>query len=212
MSWRRFSTTDTSRRGRRHDSRFKTLARRGKKTRAPEAETLMAQDDLKALQRDLENLKAFRSVLLEIARQADTRIAARAIGTYMRLGPKTDEKNRGSTLRIQSGRLPRAVRGGIDRESSTQVSFDGSSLSYRRVIDVPYAAIHEFGGTITVRITDKMRRFFWAKFRETRDEKYKWMALARRQTFTIRIPRFGGRAPSSGQEAAGGDSRPHEAD
>lgn len=160
----------------------------------------MAQDDLKALQRDLENLKAFRSVLLEIARQADTRIAARAIGTYMRLGPKTDEKNRGSTLRIQSGRLSKAVAGGIDRESTVEVRFDGSSLSYRRVIDVPYAAIHEFGGTITVRITDKMRRFFWFRFKQTRDEKYKWMALARRQTFTIRIPARPYIAPAVEQE------------
>lgn len=160
----------------------------------------MAQGDLKALRRDLENLKAFRVVLLEIARQADTRIAARAIGTYMRLGPKTDEKNRGSLLRVQSGRLARAVRGGIDRESNVEVRFDGSSLTYRRVIDVPYAAIHEFGGTITVRITDRMRRFFWAKFRETRDEKYKWMALARRQTFTIRIPARPYIAPAAEQE------------
>jgi len=148
----------------------------------------VAQDDLQALQRDLENLKAFRAVLLEIARQADTRIAARAIGTYMRLGPKRDEKNRGDTLRVQSGRLARAVKGGIDRESNVRVEFDGKVLDYQRTIDVPYAAIHEFGGTITVRITDKMRRFFWFKFRETRDEKYKWMALTRKQTFTIRIP------------------------
>lgn len=160
----------------------------------------MPQDDLRALQRDLENLKAFQVVLLEIARQADTRIAARAIGTYMRLGPRTDEKNRGSLLRIQSGRLAQAVRGGLDRESSVEVRFDGSSLTYRRVINVAHAAIHEFGGTITVRITDKMRRFFWAKFRETRDEKYKWMALARRQTFTIRIPARPYIGPAAEQE------------
>lgn len=160
----------------------------------------MPQDDLKALQRDLDNLKAFRSVLLEIARQADTRIAARAIGTYMRLGPKTDEKNRGDKLRIQSGELAGAVRGGLDRSSALTVDFDGSTLIYRRVINVAHAAIHEFGGTITVRITDKMRRFFWARFRETRDEKYKWMALARRQTFTIRIPARPYIAPAVEQE------------
>ena len=148
----------------------------------------MPQDDLKALQRDLAELAAFRSVLLEIARQGDTRIAARAIGTYMRLGPKTDEKNRGDRLRVQSGRLARAVKGGIDRESTVEVNFDGSQLSYRRRIDVPYAAIHEFGGTVRVRVTDKMRRFFWFRFKQTRDDKYKWMALSRRQVFTIRIP------------------------
>jgi phage gpG-like protein len=47
--------------------------------------------------------------------------------------------------------------------------------------DVPYAAVHEYGGTFT--ITDRQRRFFWAKWRETGDEM--WKALALSITYTI---------------------------
>ena len=36
--------------------------------------------------------------------------------------------------------------------------------------DVIYAPIHNWGGTITVTVTDRMRRFAWAKYRETSGE------------------------------------------
>lgn len=55
---------------------------------------------------------------------------------------------------------------------------------------VPYAAIHELGGIIpsrVVRITEPMRRFFWAKFYQTHDERWKWAALKRRPP-TVTIP------------------------
>ena len=40
---------------------------------------------------------------------------------------------------------------------------------------VPYAAIHNEGGKITV--TGKMKKFFWAKFKETGEVGWKYMAL-----------------------------------
>ena len=39
----------------------------------------------------------------------------------------------------------------------------------------PYTALHNEGGTITV--TGKMKRFFWAKFKETGEVGWKYMAL-----------------------------------
>lgn len=79
--------------------------------------------------------------------------------------------------------------------------------------NTPYADIHNDGGTITIRLTDKMRRFFWAMYykangkrRSARKggrrkgtqkkrqspnpvaDRYKWMALTKRRTFTIKIP------------------------
>lgn len=42
---------------------------------------------------------------------------------------------------------------------------------------VPYAEIQQEGGTIEV--TDKMKRFFWAKYLETGDVFYKRLALAK---------------------------------
>lgn len=41
--------------------------------------------------------------------------------------------------------------------------------------DAPYAAIHNFGGRITV--TPRMKRFFWARFKDTGTEMYKFLAL-----------------------------------
>lgn len=36
--------------------------------------------------------------------------------------------------------------------------------------DVIYAPIHNWGGTVTVTVTDRMRRFAWAKYREAMGE------------------------------------------
>ena len=45
----------------------------------------------------------------------------------------------------------------------------------------PYAAIHQFGGTLkpTIPISSKMRKFFWAKFYETGLENWKALALTK---------------------------------
>jgi phage gpG-like protein len=48
-------------------------------------------------------------------------------------------------------------------------------------VGVPYGAVHEYGGTFT--ITDRQRRFFWAKYSETNDDM--WKALALSKTYTI---------------------------
>ena len=53
---------------------------------------------------------------------------------------------------------------------------------------IPYAEIHNSGGTITVKITDKMRKFFWSMWYETDEIKYKYMALSKNDTMTINIP------------------------
>lgn len=56
----------------------------------------------------------------------------------------------------------------------------------------PYAAIHQFGGTLTptIPITSKMRKFFWAKFYNTGLVNWKAMALTKNKELkpTIRIP------------------------
>ncbi len=52
-----------------------------------------------------------------------------------------------------------------------------------------YAAIHNEGGTITVKVSDKMKRYFWYMYKKTEDEKWKWMALTKKETLTIKIPK-----------------------
>ncbi len=66
--------------------------------------------------------------------------------------------------------------------------------------NIPYAGIHNSGGTIQVKVTPKMRRYFWfiyhsltkgyAHGSEPPDHILKWkhMALTRKQHLTIRIP------------------------
>lgn len=54
-----------------------------------------------------------------------------------------------------------------------------------------YGKIHNEGGTITMQITEKMRRFFWAKHKsaKTESEKNMWKACAlKKGSMTIKIP------------------------
>ena len=56
----------------------------------------------------------------------------------------------------------------------------------------PYAAIHQYGGTVkpTIPITTRMRKFFWAKYYETGQENWKALALTKRKEIKpiIQIP------------------------
>lgn len=54
---------------------------------------------------------------------------------------------------------------------------------------IPYADIHNNGGTITVQVTEKMRKFFWYKFKKTNDIKWKHMALSKKETWRIEMPK-----------------------
>ena len=64
--------------------------------------------------------------------------------------------------------------------------------------DLPYAAIHNFGGTINIRptVTPKMRRFAWAMYHKTKGEDkndfnvWKALALTKKEKLdiTVKIP------------------------
>ena len=49
--------------------------------------------------------------------------------------------------------------------------------------DLPYGNIQNYGGKI--RITDKMRKFFWAKFYDTKNNKWKGLALTKKTHIVI---------------------------
>jgi phage gpG-like protein len=66
------------------------------------------------------------------------------------------------------------------------------SSSNKRVVvgsDSKYAKIHNEGGAINIQVTAKMRKFFWYKYKETGDVKYKGMALTKKTHFTITMPK-----------------------
>lgn len=79
-----------------------------------------------------------------------------------------------------------------DLRKSLRVQTSNSSVSI--ISDVEYADIHNEGGKIQV--TEKMKKFFWAKYKETKSEKYKALALKKVGSYII-IPerRFVGDAP-----------------
>ena len=52
-----------------------------------------------------------------------------------------------------------------------------------------YAKIHNEGGIITLPVTKKMKKYFWYMYKKTQNEKWKWMALTKKETLTIKIPK-----------------------
>ena len=76
--------------------------------------------------------------------------------------PRKMRNPKGSILMV-TGKLRRSIR---SRVTSDSVVWETSEK---------YAAIHNYGGTITV--TAKMKKFFWYKFKSTKNDTWKWMAL-----------------------------------
>jgi phage gpG-like protein len=55
--------------------------------------------------------------------------------------------------------------------------------------DAEYAAIHNDGGTVKIPITTKSRRYFWLMFKVTENTMWKALALTKKQSITITIPK-----------------------
>jgi len=53
----------------------------------------------------------------------------------------------------------------------------------------PYSNLHNEGGVINIRITPKSRKFFWVMFRKTGVAQWKFMALTKKTSFQIKIPK-----------------------
>lgn len=54
--------------------------------------------------------------------------------------------------------------------------------------NVDYAVIHNEGGTVTITITPEARKYFWAMYYKTKEERFKAMALSPKNSFKITIP------------------------
>ena len=96
--------------------------------------------------------------------------------------PWPNRRDGSSTHLNNTGRLRRSITARI---SGHCVIFTSSE---------PYAAIHNYGGTITV--TEKMKKLFWAKYKQTKQERYKHLALMKTGT-KIKMPQrqFIGNSP-----------------
>ncbi|MDN3621333.1 phage virion morphogenesis protein [Polaribacter undariae] len=87
---------------------------------------------------------------------------------------KKTRRNTGRKVLKKSGRLQRGIH--IKRIGNGRVVVGVDS-------NIKYAALHNFGGTIP--ITPKMRRYFWAMFKQTGDAYFKGMALTKKKEFVI---------------------------
>lgn len=142
-----------------------------------------------------------QEVLKPLGRQTiPTHFARISTQEYMQSGPTTFEEHppprppsKSGPLRKVSLRLSRAVAGEFyqgKRESTTAIKVTQEGLKWTRSINVPYARIHEKGGTIRVPATAKVESAMWALYYQTDAERYKAFALATKKTshFNIRIP------------------------
>ncbi|QQV91566.1 neck protein [Winogradskyella phage Peternella_1] len=69
-------------------------------------------------------------------------------------------------------------------------SINVASSSVEQIVfeaDAPYAEIHNSGGTLNIPITERSRKFFWMMFKVTGKEKWKWMALTKKERFSVKI-------------------------
>jgi|APHM01.1.fsa_nt_gi hypothetical protein len=161
-----------------------------------------------------------REVLDPVARFTNVTFGALATDKYMReggasftegsqLGP--NRQTGPGALRQDSSTLAQAVRSSFKdgkRRGQIDVAITANGLTWTKIIgtddDLNYAAIHEYGGTINVPVTEKMRSFFWAKYYDagggaeefetaqgaTTAAHWKGLALGaqKHSTFTIEMP------------------------
>lgn len=112
-------------------------------------------------------------------------------GTLRKWAPRKNDEDPGRGLLIgkKSGRL---------QKSGTVFQADASKI----VVGVPddiaaYGKIHNEGGIVKPKVTVKMRKFAWFKYKQTKDEEWKWLALTKKKALNIKIPRrqFLGNSP-----------------
>ena len=116
--------------------------------------------------------KILNDVRVELSDEFDRNFSRKAFFDQ-NWSPRKYHQNKGSLMMV-TGKLRRSI---LSRTSANSVSWESSE---------PYAAIHNYGGEITV--TAKMKRYFWYKYKVTKDNYWKYMALMKVGT-TITIPK-----------------------
>ncbi len=94
------------------------------------------------------------------------RIAQRLLWSF---GQQHDTSGFGSWLPTREGKP--ATLSGLRKTERTSFGGNFAEIIWKNTI-------HQRGGLMNQ--TERMRKFFWGKFYESSDEKWKWMALSRR--------------------------------
>ena len=114
--------------------------------------------------------KILNDIRVELSDEFDRNFQRKAF--FSQPWPPRKMNGRGSLLMV-TGKLRRSIR---SQATADSVIWETSEK---------YAAIHNYGGTATV--TARMKRFFWYKYKATKDDAWKWMALMKVGT-RITIP------------------------
>ena len=115
--------------------------------------------------------KILNDIRVELSDEFDRNFQRKAF--FDQSWPPRKMRNPKGSLLMVTGKLRRSIRCRVEADS---VVWETSER---------YAAIHNYGGTITV--TAKMKKFFRYKYKATRDDAWKWMALMKVGT-KITIP------------------------
>lgn len=73
----------------------------------------------------------------------------------------------------------------FDSIEVTESSPEGVTVS----AGADHAEIHNEGGLVNIPITKKMRKFFWAMYYQTKEPKWKGMALTTKRAFSFKMPK-----------------------
>ena len=73
------------------------------------------------------------------------------------------------------------------RDSLSVIDSDINQITFGTY--APYAKLHNEGGTVTVPVTKKMKKYFWYMYKSTQQEKWKFMALTKKPYMKFRMPK-----------------------
>lgn len=87
-------------------------------------------------------------------------------------------KESGKAILVQSGYLRRSIR--IKTATANKIIVGTAGPRYAR--------IHNEGGVTKPRVTNKMRKFGWARYKETGNPLFKGIATTKKTRLTVNIP------------------------
>lgn len=137
-----------------------------------------------AMNNNAGELDALRTKYLKLRRALPRKLAITAVNFFkrnFRLGGYVDttftkwkDSHNGRTTMVKTGNLRRAIK---------KIYVTANRIVVGVAKNIPYARIHNEGGTVP--ITPKMRRYFWAMYKKTGQDKYKWMAITKKTHIEI---------------------------
>lgn len=93
--------------------------------------------------------------------------------------PSRKEDSRvGGAILVQTGNL----------RDSLQI-LSRSKLRLEFGTHAPYAKLHNEGGTFNITLTPRSRKYFWYMYKATRQERWKWMAISKKNQLRVKMPK-----------------------